>query len=148
MSEVPTTAAQPDLHVDDTVLAKIAAFEAAQTPGVARLHPYAMQAARQAVSSVARRATARLVGDDAAGPAPAGAGVADPAGVDVERDEPTGALTLTIRIVASTRPPILGVVKEVQQRVNLRIAELAGIVPVVVVNVLDVDIDGPDTEVR
>ncbi len=135
----------PDLHIDDTVLARIAAFEAAQTPGVARLHPYVLQAARNAVSTAAKRATAKLTGDDGVLDPPHAAENADPAAVDVEHDEETGALTLTVRIVASTRPPILDVVRELQQRVNSRITGMTGVIPVVVVNVLDIDTE-VDTE--
>lgn len=57
----------PILDVDDQVFAKIAALEAAQTPGVARLHPYAIQAARNAVNSAAKRAAAKLTSSEPQG---------------------------------------------------------------------------------
>lgn len=130
---------EPTLDVDDNVLARIAAFEAAQTPGVARLHPYVVQAARNVVNSAAKRAAAKLTSSEPEGHTTPATDAADPAAVDVDVEDDSGALTLTIRIVASTQPPILTVIRELQQRINSRITEITGTVPVVIINVLDVD---------
>jgi len=106
---------------------------------VARLHPYAAQAARNAVTSAAKRAAAKLTSSEPAGRTTTATDAADPAGIDVDHAPDTGALTLTIRIVASTQPPILTAIRDLQQRISARTMELTGTVPVVIINVLDVD---------
>jgi len=122
------------LNISDHALAKLAAHAASGTPGVARLHPHLIR-------KLTHPATHRTS---------AAAHRADPAAIDLRRDPHSDTVALTVRIVATTDPPVLSVVTSVQHRITTDLHRLAHLTAQVCVLVIDLDTtststDHPDT---
>ena len=129
-TEEPHPTPVSEWTVVDGVLAKIAAFAASDTPGVARLQPHLSQTVTRAAAGVARRATRRG--------APRMESRADPAAVAIERVA-TGELGLVVRVVATGNPPVITTATELHRRITEDLRRLAGIRADVCVQVLDVE---------
>lgn len=117
--------------VGDDAIAKIVAHAAVSTPGVAKLAP----SIGGRIRGTAVRATKRVLQSAPTDADP----VADPDAVVVDEAADDGGLTtITVRIVASTEPPVLQTVDAIHRAVAQALAEVPYQAEIVV-QVIDVD---------
>jgi uncharacterized alkaline shock family protein YloU len=101
----------PALQVSDNAIARIAAYAALTTPGVAWLHPAATRVLTRAAAGFVRTRPPRTPADLAA--------------VTVEQAASPGPVRVTVRIVATGHPPVLATAAAVQQHVRDTLRQLA-----------------------
>ncbi len=143
-AERDTGVAKLSLTISDKAIATLVAHHAAHTDGVARLQPFAAQAAREALTTAARRATSRFTGQGSeaasAQPGEPSPPPVDTSAVEVDRQDGTGKVRITVRLVATCDPPIIEMATALQETVTTALATQAGVTAAVVVEVVDVDL--------
>ena len=134
----------PHLVIDDHTIAKIAAYRAANTPGVARLQPHLGRAVAAAATRRVTSTAAQLIRTARRDNAPVTTGHAatqdvatDTGAIDVDHNTATSTLRISVRIVASGHRSVYDTITALHEGLVADLRRLTDLSPEVRVYVLD-----------